>query len=172
MSASGVDGVDEQVDAGGEQLGGEVALGSALFFGARHLEAVRHHDAVEAHLVAEQAVQDGARTRRDLSRRVQRWHGDVGRHHGVDARRDGGAERHEVGLLERLAGVVDARRRRVRVLARAAVAGEVLDRRDLARVVDARDEGRDEAPGALGVRPIGPCADDRVARVAVHVRHG
>ena len=40
----------------------------------------------------------------------------------------------------------------------------------LARVVDARDEGRDEAGGALRVGPVGARADDRVGRVAIDVR--
>ena len=152
---------------------GEVGLGPARLFCAGHLKAVRDDDAVEAHL------RRGAGRGGSGAERVAIW--PDGSSAGTAtcavitastpaamAARKG--TRSVASRTSRLSVTVG--RRRVRVLVRAAVAGEVLGRRDLARVVDAGDEGGDERGRALGVGPVGARADDGVARVAVDVGDG
>jgi hypothetical protein len=104
--------------------------------------------------------------------RVETGQEDVRGHDGARARRDGGAERHELAVAERLERQVDDRQREVGVGRGVAVAGEVLRARGHARRLEAAHPRGGVPRGELGVGAEAADADDRVVGIGVHVDVG
>ena len=132
---------------------------------------VRDHDAVEAELLPQQAADD----RRGEGGGVARVEGgveDVGGHDRLGSRGDRGPERREVPVELRPAAEGDHRQRRVAVVGRGAVTGEVLGDRDQARPGRAPQERRAELADLHGVGAERPVADDRAVGPVGEVEHG
>ncbi len=107
----GEHGIDGGVGFGGHQQhvrarfeGAHGGFASAeAFRDAAHFKRVGDDDAFESQLLAQNAGQDFGRKRGGRVGIVKRGDGDVRGHHRIDAVLDGGAERHELHLLQPLA---------------------------------------------------------------------
>ena len=148
-----------------------------------HVEGVGDGDARESQLVAQDVGEEGLRERGRQGHLAHVGVGgggglglylrvlDVGGHHHINARLEGGAERHELELLELGQALVDARQTGVGVRRRVAMAGEVLGAAADALALDSLEHRAAQLAHELG--PVGERAqaDDGVVRVVVDVHH-
>ena len=96
---------------------------------------------------------------------------DVGGHHHLRARVNGGLEGQKLLGHQLVMGALHQRQTRVTVHGGVAVAGEVLQSGQDAAVLQALHEGHAVFAHIPGIVPEGAHADDRVGGVVVHVHH-
>src|SRR5690606_22937998 len=165
-------GYEQLVDPGPQsQHAGDV--GPPVLDDGVHVHRIGDDHAVVAHLFPEQAGDDRVRQGGRVAGRVEAVHHDVGGHDDVDAGVDRSVERRAVQSFPFRPGVVDRGEFDVAVLARVAVAGEVLGRRgDAVPALVTGYLGTDELTGDARVGAEAAHADDRIVRVDVDVGDG
>ena len=103
---------------------------------------------------------------------IERRHGHVRHHHGIDPRRDGLTERRQFNGVKVGAVNVDAGDAEMRIGGRVAVTGEVLHCGQHSAFMRARDIGCDQIADLLGVFSERARVDDGIGRIRVHVGVG